>query len=223
MRLCRVHPRFSRPTWAKPWAAWSDSRAGPAWGRGWTRDLLKPFQTRLNLLIKPTQHVTSQAGPRMQNSVKDSGQKTCEPPTFRGAGSPRHGGISPYLSLLKVQHHTDCSCSPQSVEELGTTRAWTAPCVSSPCLKTGQIPLWQSRSFSKTTSSSLCNRLGVEVQQGKIARDFRNGAWALSQVLLLVFFFCSGEVQTNSKNEFCWLILLTKPPHFLNDNQGGKQ
>lgn len=28
----------------------------------------------------------------------------CEPPIFRATGSPGHGGISPYLSLLKVQH-----------------------------------------------------------------------------------------------------------------------
>lgn len=70
---------------------------------------------------------------------------------------------------------------------------------------------------------SLCNQLRVGAQQCIIARDFRNGGRALSQVLLLVFFFCSGEVQTNSKNQFYWLILLTKSPHFLDDNQGGKQ
>lgn len=30
VRLCRVHPQFSRPIWAKPWPVQSDPRAGPA-------------------------------------------------------------------------------------------------------------------------------------------------------------------------------------------------
>lgn len=160
----------------------------------------------------------------MQNSVNDSGQKTIVSHRPSGQLAVLEMGAS-HLTWASwcFSIYPGCSCPPQSVEELGTTGAWTVPRVSSPCLKIGQIPLWQSRSFSKTASSSLWDQLRVEVQQGKIARDFRNGAWDLSQVLVLVFFFCSGEVQMNSKNQFCWLILLTKPPHFLDDNQGGKQ
>lgn len=117
--------------------------------------------------------------------------------------------------------YTDCSCPPQSVKELVTTGEWSTPMHFKP-LPWGKADPSLAESFSKTASSSLCKQLRVEVQQGKMGRDFGSATWALSQVLLLLFFFCSGEAQTNSKTQFCCFILLAKSSHFLDDNRGEK-
>lgn len=158
--LCSFHPRFSRPTWAKPWAAQSDPRAGRAWGRGWNRALLKLFQPKLNPLIKPTQDVTSQEGACMKNSVHDSGQKTFVSHLCSGRLSVLDMGAS-HLTWApwRFSTYSDCSCPAQSVEELETTRVWTTAGVWSPWPKTWWIPLGQSGSFSKDLSSSPERRL----------------------------------------------------------------
>lgn len=158
--LCRFHPWFSRPTWAKPWAAQSDPRAGHTWGRGWTRALLKPFQQKLNPLIKPIQDVTSQEGACMQNSVDGSGQKTIVSHRSSGQLAVLDMGAS-HLTWASWRFSTYCDCShpPQSVEKLETTKAWNTAGLWSPWPKTGQIPLGQSSSFSKALSSNSERRL----------------------------------------------------------------